>query len=220
MMPSFYEQYMLNTTIQYCYVASNGGAIFANGTNFTIINSTIKGNQASIGGGISSQNCTFNIQNSDLDGNMANSGGSFYIVQGSNMTLENVSIRNSTALVDGGSIYWDNQTIPNVSSQFTIVGELTIKNSLSLGNGGSIYLNDKNFSLSIDASSKLLVNGSTAYGGYGGVIYSQNSKQISIGFSSFSNLSSKSKGSFLFSQSTDLILTLLNVSINCKVVPL
>ena len=47
---------------------------------------------------------------------MANSGGSFYIVQGSNLTLENVSIRNSTALVDGGSIYWDNQTIPNVSS--------------------------------------------------------------------------------------------------------
>ncbi|MBZ9570726.1 hypothetical protein KQY27_04090 [Methanobrevibacter sp. TMH8] len=143
-----------------------GGAIFSwlrNGVK--IINSTFTDNIASIGGSggaIYNEGDNYFIINSTFNNNVAASGyGGAIINHGGNFTLKNSNFTNNTAYASGGAIYNHNGTSNgNGSYNFTIMDSNFINNTAQWG--GAIYNLGNNSTIT---NSNFTNNTAERYGG-------------------------------------------------------
>jgi hypothetical protein len=145
--------------------ATNGGAIYAKGSNavVTISGTTFQNNQATgttadgngFGGAIfGEKGAQVSISAGDIYSNTANSGGGIYMANiTSTLTVSDTQIRNNTASVKGGGML--NDATANLYS-------MTVHDNIGIGNalGGGIY-NYGNLTL----TNVTLYNNTAHYGG-------------------------------------------------------
>ncbi|MDG2424446.1 MAG: right-handed parallel beta-helix repeat-containing protein, partial [Phycisphaerales bacterium] len=117
--------------------AEQGGGIYCENSNPTIINCTIKDNTASYGGGIFVQNSNPTITDCTISNNSASGsiyggfGGGIYCSYSSSLTITNCTISDNTATNYGGGISCEN-------SNPTITGCTIEGNTASTYTGGGI----------------------------------------------------------------------------------
>ncbi|CDW80304.1 UNKNOWN [Stylonychia lemnae] len=93
--------------IRNCYQSPQGGAYYLENTTFyDSQNSHYSYNSAQQGGVIYCKYCKLDIKAATLRNNFANLGGSIYAEQISQIQLNNITVRNSSAYIDGGFLYF------------------------------------------------------------------------------------------------------------------
>ncbi len=118
---------------------NNGGGISCIGSDPTILNCSIKGNQAQYGGGILCDNANPTFVNCVIVGNRAQFGGGIYCLNDSSPVLINCTFNGNSAGFGGGMynqsglpevtncIFWDNISDSNDTDEFIqIDGQIPI----------------------------------------------------------------------------------------------
>ncbi|MCL2687561.1 MAG: hypothetical protein FWE58_03400, partial [Methanobrevibacter sp.] len=121
---------LINITFANCFANSangnNGGAIFNDGGNLSIINCAFENNYADgDGGAIYSANGIVNIKDSKFVGNNASNGGAIANFEGGSFTIINSTFTNNSAFNMGGAI-------ANIKSEdvFTVINS-TFENNIA-----------------------------------------------------------------------------------------
>ncbi len=120
------------------FADSVGGGVYNFGGAFSLINSTVSGNQAAGGGGIANRSADLSITNSSLTGNSTlegrGSGGAIYHLYGDLMVTAS-TIAGNAAMRDGGGIF---AATSSTLDRITILSS-TISGNSSNSSGG-LYL--------------------------------------------------------------------------------
>jgi hypothetical protein len=146
-------------------------------------------------------------------------GGTFYIKTlkntGSIVPMQiDVKIYDTKAFRDGGSFYIDNNA---VSSRLIDISDMTIDRTSSERNGGMMFIDN---TLQSVTANNLMVTDSSSRTSSGGVFFIKNSATITISESVasksyYQTVHAPVKGSFLYSESTTLILSISDTDIEC-----
>jgi hypothetical protein len=141
-----------------CSQAGNdvgGGALYAQGGNVTIRNSTFVGNRGGNGGAIGNLQARFTIEDTLFQGNTTNAnvggggtGGAIYVDGSSNgqLVLRRTTFRGNTAAFMGGAIH----TYQYAGASGMTIEDSLFENNVTDRNGGAIY--HQNGSLTIARS--------------------------------------------------------------------
>ncbi len=123
----------------YADFLNNGGGIYANQVNLTIIRSTISNNHAGdFGGGIRHYLGQLTIVNSTISDNSANYGGGIFISSlAGTANITNSTISDNSADTWGGGVY--NTYSPLTIANSTISGNSSSGVGAAGGGGGGIY---------------------------------------------------------------------------------
>ena len=151
--------------------ATNGGAIYNDGSKFAVVNSIFINNSATSGGVIYHIGPNFTIVNSTFVNNSADYGGAIYNSGSIHCTVVNSTFVNNSAIERGGAI-------DSRSNDFTIVNSTFINNSADYG--GAIYNNGYNFTV----VNSTFINNSADYGG---AIYNMGYNNFTVVNSTFIN---------------------------------
>lgn len=197
--------------------ATNGGAIYSENSNLTLINSTFINNTVRSnsynGGAIYNKNSTLKVINSTFINNTVmatytyGNGGAIYSTSNSNVTVVNSTFTNNRAR-QGGAIYVDTGVINISDSKFEDnnasnggavyinTGNITVINSIFENNnasyGGAIYITTANITLI-----KSNFNSNIAKTYYGGAIY-MSAANATITDSNFNNNNANTGGAIYF----------------------
>ncbi len=126
-----YNQLFLNSCIFKNNSGDQGGALFLNYSNATILNCSFINNNSGVGGVMYLENADANIINCELLNNNSSSGGALYI-SNSNANIINCNILNNNASSKGGAIY-------NHYSYQTKLYNSIIRGNIAGGDGNQIY---------------------------------------------------------------------------------
>ncbi|HEX8846812.1 MAG TPA: choice-of-anchor Q domain-containing protein, partial [Pyrinomonadaceae bacterium] len=146
---------IINSTIRDNNADLHGGAIYSNGS-LTVINSTFNGNNANgsgAAGGAIGSNSTLTITNSTFSNNSANLGGGAIFANSGTTTITNCTIVNNTAGSQGGGIRAD----ASVTLRNTIVANNTAPTNPDLH---GVYDSTNGFNL-IETPGSATINGAT-----------------------------------------------------------
>ncbi|KZX12129.1 beta strand repeat-containing protein [Methanobrevibacter filiformis] len=173
-----------NITFINGYTSLDGGAIYNNGTNFSVTNSTFTNNNASYGGAIYNYNYNggnVSVRSSSFSGNNASYGGAIYNLASVNFSVSNSNFIGNNA-IGGGAI---NNYIYGVN--FSVINSTFTGNN---ANGGGAILNENGVNFSVINSS--FTNNNASYDG--GAIYNAGVNFIVINSSFIGNNASYEGG--------------------------
>ncbi|CDW71577.1 UNKNOWN [Stylonychia lemnae] len=216
--------------IRNCYQSAQGGAYYLENTTFyDSQNSTYSYNSAQQGGVIYCKYCKMNIQTASFQNNFANSGGSIFAEQISQINLFNISVRNSSAYLDGGFVHFysndsainknsseiDSKDSLGLSFQHTLYPYLIVNDGMfnftqALRSGGCYYINANYSEIYIEnVKSQFHSYVMPTSASYGGLIHVTQADKLQISNSNFM-LFNSTNGSFAAIRSRGIIVYISN----------
>lgn len=168
--------------IQNCDGGNYGGAVYANGTSFSLSGSTITSNTAAQGGGIYINAGAFSLLGGTVSYNTATitsgGGGGGIAFAGTVCTLSGGSINNNRSYNNGGGIYCTGNIGTNSISNTIMnnINSLIVSNNRADAYGGGIY--------SSNLSDLEMYGGTVSYNSasQGGGIYNMGSSSSAVDF--------------------------------------
>ncbi|CDW87526.1 UNKNOWN [Stylonychia lemnae] len=209
---AFYLKSALTTnsygnTYQNCYVGDVGGIFYFTNTNFQETNSVYQNNAAIYGGVYYCINCNIYLRNTQVINNKATKGGLVYLQDNGDLTFDNFMARGSYSMEGGGLVYLT-QKQSNSNSTITFKNTATMSDFASEQSGGGFYIDHKG--LNFYVLNPISMQNSNAHSGHGGFLYIVNGNNFLIQNSNFIGFGATGNGSFIYSTSYELNLTLLN----------
>ena len=148
-------------------MTGEGGAVYANSSNITIVNSTLNSNTVAgdggWGGAVYADSSNITIVNSTLNNNTVTGdegAGGAVLALVSNITTVNSTLNNNTMTGEGG---WGG-AVYAVSSNITIVNS-TLNNNTMTGEGGAVYADSSNITIVNSTLNNNTVTGDEGAGG-------------------------------------------------------
>ncbi|CDW71619.1 UNKNOWN [Stylonychia lemnae] len=205
-------------SIQNCYVVNDGGGIKLKNSNFIDNGSNFQNLAAQYGAAIYCQDCTAYFNKSNFSNIYAKNGGLMYAQYSYNVTFDNITVDNSSALGYGGLIYalqnekYDIQQsfvdVNRFQSNIVFINGITFNKIWSEKGGGGLFLFNKNLNVLLSPGCKVF--NSAVSNGQGGFINIQKAAKLTIEASTFINFTSNLEGSLIYSIWSGLQLVMKN----------
>ena len=190
----------------------------------------MRDNTAVYGGAISCKSCSLlsltstefyhnsAFTTSPLNGGL---GGIMYLEDPTTVTLNKIKAIDAHAMNNGGFVYAVG-TSSSPTATLTIdntpfVSALTLEQFKADTSGGGFYVDHPK--LSVSMITPVAVKNSKALSGSGGFFYFNQIGAVTIGSSTFEDVSSTVSGSFLYSVAPGLQLTVTSSQVNCASTP-
>ena len=114
-----------------------GLACLADGTNVTVEDAVVTGNEAGLGGGLASIHCALTLIGAEVTANIARAGGGVFAT-GSTVNVARSMVSDNHSYEAGGGIYAQDASTMTISDS-TVSGNTAVLNGGGIQVGGDIF---------------------------------------------------------------------------------